>query len=174
MKKGSFLSVFSFLLVLFMLGLSTTGFAQFREDLTKSSDLTGPVVKEDPSQGANLGNLFNMTMDHSYSMSFSTFGGQTQNINAYTNTMRFFFSEDVTGRVDLSVLHSPFGNNMMSQGNQSMGTDFLIRNAELKYQINDKSSISVQFQQLPGYGMNPWSQGYRNNPFHSPFQDRNF
>ena len=175
MKKGLLSAVFSVLVTLILLMITSVGHAQIREDLRKSSDLSGPIIKENPSKGGNLGNLFNMTMDHSYSMMFSNFGGRTSNINAYTNTMRFFFSEDLTGRVDLSVLHSPFGNNLMSPGSQpgnnQMGMDFMIRNAELNYQINDKSSISIHFQQVPGYGMNPWSQGYYNRPFNRPFQN---
>lgn len=183
MKKVPFLSVASLCLAL-LLGLSSMSYAQLRQDQGKPTDLMGPVVKkhqqQDRSQGANLGNLFNMTMDQSYSMMFSSFGGQVQNLNVYTNTMHFFFSPKLTGRVDLSVLHSPFGNSFLSNG-KSNGLDaqFMIQNAELDYQISDKSSISIQFQQLPsyGYGMygtGPWSNGYYRGPFGSPFHDRNF
>lgn len=166
MKKTALISATSFCLLL-LFGATSISFAQLRENQSKSSELMGPVVKNDPSEGANLGNLFNMQMDHSYSMMFSSFGGQFQNVNAYTNTMHFFFSEDLTGRLDLSLLHSPFGNSFMSNDN-GMNTQFLIRNAELNYQISDKSNIRIQFQQVPGYGANPWS------PFGSPFYDRNF
>ena len=177
MKKTAFISTVS-LVVLFLIGLSSISHAQLRSEVNNSSELMGPIIKQnDPSQGADLGNLFNMQMDHSYSMMFSSAGGQFQNMNAYTNTMHFFFSEDLTGRVDLSLLHSPFGNSMMSPNSSSgMDTQFLIRNAELNYQISDRSNISIQFQQLPsyGYGINPWSSGMRHNPFVSPLHDRNF
>ena len=177
-KKTAFITTVSFL-VLFLMGLNSISHAQLRSDANRSSDLMGPIVKqEDPSKGADWSNLFNMQMDHSYSMTFSSFGGQFQNMNAYTNTMHFFFSDDLTGRMDLSLLHSPFGNSMMSPNNSGNGMDtqFLIRNAELNYQINDRSNIRIQFQQVPsyGYGMNPWSSGMRNNPFNSPFYGRNF
>lgn len=176
MSKTAFISTVS-LLVLFLIGISSVSYGQLREEESKSTELMGPIVKQnDPSYGANLGNLFNMKMDHSYLMTFSSFGGQYQNTNAYTNTMRFFFSENLTGRVDLSLLHSPFGNNFASNTNNGMDMQFLIRNAELNYQINDHSNIRAQFQQLPSYGMNPWSSGmgmYR-GPFASPYYDRNF
>jgi hypothetical protein len=156
-----------------MLGLSFESNAQLREDLDHRSTYTGPIIKTDKSAGANLGNLFNMEMDHSYSMMFGSFGGQFQNMNAYTNTMRFFFSEKLTGRLDLSLLHSPFGNNVSMVGNNmgsstGMNTQFLIRNAELNYQINDKSNISIHFQQLPSYGR--YSGFYRPH-YGSPFQN---
>lgn len=180
MKKAPILSAVSLCLLL-ILGLSSVSTAQLRKNESNPTDLMGPIVKSkqvDRSKGANLGNLFNMTMDQSYSMMFSSFGGQLQNLNMYTNTMHFFFSPKLTGRVDLSILHSPFGNSFMSNGNhKGMDAKFLIRNAELDYQISDKSSISIQFQQLPayGYGMGgPWSGGFYRGPFSSPFQDRNF
>ncbi|MGD8428206.1 MAG: hypothetical protein PVH63_11270 [Balneolaceae bacterium] len=180
MKNVPILSAASLCLIL-ILGFSSITSAQLREDQSSSYDLMGPVVKKnqrDRSEGANLGNLFNMTMDHSYSMMFSSFGGQFQNLNVYTNTMHFFFSENLTGRVDLSVLHSPFGNSFLSSGGNSHGMDtqFIIQNAELNYKISDKSNISIHFQQLPSYsyGLNPWSTGYYRTPFGSPFHDSNF
>ena len=174
MKKVSTLSALSLILVL-VLGLSALSHAQLRKDLNSSSDLMGPIVKEqDPSKGANLGNLFNMQMNHSYSVNFAGFGGQFQNVNAYTNTMHFFFNEDLTGRVDLQVLHSPFGNSFLSGGNSGTNMQFRVRNAELNYQISDNSNISIQFQQVPTYGMNPWTGGSYNNPFYSPLRERNF
>ncbi len=175
MKKTAFIPTISFL-ILMIFGIASLSHAQLRKDQkTNTSELSGPIVKDDPSEGANLGNLFNMQMDHSYSMMFSSYGGQVQNLNAYTNTMQFFFTEDLTGRVDLSVLHSPFGNNFMSNGNNNgLNTQFIIRNAELQYDISDKSSIRLQFQQVPSYGFNPYSSGFYRGPFGSPFQDHNF
>ncbi|TYP94127.1 hypothetical protein LX73_1852 [Fodinibius salinus] len=173
MRTFSAISACCFFMIL-VLGLSSTTQAQFRKDQQRPSDLTGPIIKkEDPSEGANWSNLFNMRMDHSYSMSFSSVGGQTQNINAYTNTMHFFFSEDLTGRVDLQLLHSPFGNSFMGSQNSGSGIDFKIRNAELNYELSENSNISIQFQQVPsygyGYGASPFSP-----PYTSSFGDQNF
>ncbi|MDZ7683021.1 MAG: hypothetical protein U5J63_15220 [Fodinibius sp.] len=149
MKKAKLISAVC-LLLFFSLAWTSFSHAQLRKDQNKRSELTGPIVK-DPSQGANLGNLFNMQMDHSYSMMLSSFGGQMQNMNAYTNTMHFFFSEKLTGRVDLSVLHSPFGNSFTQSG-EGMNPQFMIRNAELNYKLSENSNIRIQFQQRPGHG----------------------
>src|SRR5699024_8919489 len=164
MKKTSFLRFLGIFIAL-TVGIHSLSFAQLRKDVRNSSGLTGPIMKQDPSKGANIGNLFNMQMDHSYSMMFSSFGGQMQNMNAYTNTMHFFFTDKLTGRVDLSLLHSPLGNNFTSNNN-GMNTEFFLRNAELNYQISDKSNISIHVQQMPGhYGMYPGGMGY--NPYYS-------
>lgn len=174
MKKITFISIVSLLLFL-LAGIGTTSDAQLRSEANRNAELMGPITKQaDRSDGANLSNLFNMQMNHSYSMMFSSFGGQFQNMNAYTNTMHFFFSDDLTGRVDLSVLHSPFGNSMMSPNSGGMDTQLLIQNAELNYQISDRSNIRIQFQQVPSHGMGPWSSGMHRSPFGSPFSGRNF
>lgn len=156
------LSRFSILLFAVIFLGTSISYGQFRDQLKKSSDYTGSVIKENPAQGADWSNLFNMTMNHSYSMTFSSFGGQAQNINAYTNTMRFFFSDKLTGRLDVSLLHSPFGNSSFNNmNNNGFGADIIIRNAELNYQIGEKSNISLHFQQMPtnGYG------GFFGSPF---------
>ena len=169
MKK---ISQISLLAILFFLA-STTGYAQLRENLNTSSDYLGGIVKERSAEPGNLGNLFNMTMDHSYSMMFGSVGGQYQNLNAYTNTMHFFFSDRMTGRVDLSVLHSPFGNSYLNANGSGAQVDFVIRNAELNYQLSERSNISISFQQVPAYG----GYGYYNNrynPFYNSFYDSNY
>lgn len=170
MKKTGLISIFA--LTVFIISTSVCA-AQFRDALNQA-DYSGPIIKKESSQAGNLGNLFNMQMDHSYSMMFSSMGGQFQNLNAYTNTMRFFFSERLTGRLDISLLHSPFGNSYMNtNSNNGFGADIIIRNAELNYQLGNNSNIRVQFQQLPsygfGYGTGPWSHYYNN-----PFERRNF
>lgn len=147
--------------ILFFLA-ATSGYAQFREDQIRSSDITGNVIKDRPT--GTFENLFNMQMSHSYSMMFGSYGGQYQNINAYTNTMQFFFTDRLTGRLDVSLLHSPFGNNFANGGNTGMGAEIILRNAELNYKFNENSSLHIQFQQVPAFGRNPWSPFYR-NPF---------
>lgn len=167
MKKTSLTS----LLIVILLLASSVSFAQLRDQQHKSSDYLGNIVKDRSEEPGSLSNLFNMTMDHSYSMTFGSVGGQYQNLNAYTNTMHFFFSDKMTGRVDLSVLHSPFGNSYLNgYGNNGGEVDFIIRNAELNYQLSERSNISISFQQVPShrYGYN------RYNPFYNSFYDSNY
>jgi len=158
--------IFCILSSIFIWAHALTTNAQLRKSETQASDYSGPIVKEkDPSNGANLGNLFNMQMGHSYSVNFASFGGQYQNTNAYTNTMQFFFSEKLTGRVDLSLLHSPFGNNL-NGFNADQEVQFILRNAELNYEIGDNSTLRLQFNQYPqGYGYSPGYGRFSNAPF---------
>jgi hypothetical protein len=145
---------FTFLFVLVTFGFVAIVEAQFREDINSSNDYTGAIFKTEQSQNSTLGNLMssiNMSMSHSYSMNFGSVGGQFQNLNAYTNHMTFDFSENLTGHVDLSVLHSPFGNSFMNMGNNSLGARLMIDRAQLDYKLSPNSSISIQFSQRPYY-----------------------
>lgn len=165
MKKTGAVS----LLIIVTLAITTVSNAQLRKDLYKSSDYLGNVVQDRSNEPGNWSNLFNMTMDHSYAMTFTSFGGQFQNLNAYTNTMHFFFSERMTGRLDLSLLHSPFGNSYMNPNGAGANVDFVIRNAELNYQLSERSNISIHFSEYP-YNQN---RGFFNTPF-GYFGSRNY
>lgn len=159
--------------LLTLLLLSTTANAQLRDELSSPYDYSGPIVKNEAQtvQGG-LNRFFNsIEMSHSYEMSFNSFGGNFQNMNAYTNTLTFALSPDLQGRVDISFLHSPFGGNA-AMGQNSFNNQVIIRNAELNYRISDKAFIRVQYQQLPrGYGFNPYEYGY--NPFNRRYRGFN-
>lgn len=140
------------------------GMAQFRSDSESTLDRTGQIVRSNDSQDqTSLFGLKDFQMNHSYEISAGSFGGNMYNSNTYTNTMHLLFNENLYGRVDLSMSHSPFGNNLMGQNDQAQ---IYVRNAELNYNFNDNARIQLRFQQLPaGHG---YGYGY-----HSPFQRRN-
>ncbi|MDX1672297.1 MAG: hypothetical protein R3211_08135 [Balneolaceae bacterium] len=165
MKSGR-----SFAIVLMLTVFSAAAAqAQLRKEQSNPDEYMGPIVKENSTQVGNWSNLFNMKMSHTYSINVGSFGGQMYNMNAYTNTMEFFFSERMTGRVDISFLHSPFGNSFLNEGSGDFGGKVIIRNAELNYQLGERSHITVQFQQHPFGGFSPYSPFYQH-----PFYGRNY
>lgn len=128
--------------------------AQLRDDLTHGSDYSGIITHEQQSNSpGNWMNMLNMTMNHSYSMSFSSFGGNVQNLNAYTNSMNFDISDNLDAQLDVSFLHSPFGNNYM--GTDSFNSKIIIDRARLDYKLSENTNISLEFSQRP----------YRYSPF---------
>lgn len=166
MKK--ILSVGTLVIALIIFSASVSQ-AQFKKNEMKRSDYTGNVIKkEDPSTGANLGNLFNMEMSHSYSVSFGTMGGQVMNMNAYTNSMNFFFNEDLRGQVNVSLLHSPFGQSSYYNFQNQDALNVAL-NAQLDYQINDRMHISFEVTKMPdGYGYGYYNRNslFRNRPLY--------
>lgn len=146
------------LVILFSFTLFTVSVAeaQLREDLRQPADYSGVVSTDHTPSSGSWMNALNMTMNHSYSMTFSSFGGQMQNINAYTNSMLFDISENLDAQVDVSFLHSPFGNSYMT--NESLGSRIIIDRARLDYQISDRTNISLEFSQRP-YHYSPFGYG---------------
>jgi len=157
-----------FLFTLLLLAFSAAqSHGQFRDGV-QSYDEYSATVATTPGNNAvgDWMNLLNMTMNHSYSMSFSNYGGQMQNLNAYTNHMNFDISDRFNAQFDVSVLHSPFGNSFMGAQND-FGAKIIIDQARLDYRISDNAHISVQFSQRPyynrGYGM--FDRYGASNPF---------
>ncbi len=141
--------------------------AQLRKDLTYQPEVYSASVMHSGNQNApgSWMNLLNMTMSHSYSMNFSNFGGKTQNLNAYTNHMFFDISDRMKAQVDVSLLHSPFGNSFMN--NDNLGTQIIVDQARLDFKLTENSSISFQFSQRPAYyGMSPYGRGNSFSPYH--------
>lgn len=162
MKTLTFLAVILF-------GTAIIANAQLREDLTYQPETYTTTLSSSQDTGGpgNWMNMLNMSMSHSYSMSFSSIGGQMQNLNAYTNHMFFDVSDRLKAQLDISLLHSPFGNNYMSNNSNSFGSQIIVDQARIDYQLSDNASISLQFSQRPsyyGYGayspfnrmMRPW------------------
>lgn len=165
---------FSVLLTALMLCLVTLSEAQLREDLNHGSDYSGVITYEqDSSSPGNWMNMLNMTMNHSYSMTFSSFGGQMQNLNAYTNSMLFDISDNLNTQVDVSFLHSPFGNSFMGN-NSSLGSKIIVERARLDYKLSENAHISFEFSQRP-YGYSPFSNyGYGfDRGYYNPFNRSN-
>lgn len=127
--------------------------AQLREDLSYQPETYTTTLSSSQHTGGpgNWMNMLNMTMSHSYSMSFSSIGGQMQNINAYTNHMFFDVSDRLNAQLDISLLHSPFGNSFMTNNSNSLGTQIIVDQARIDYQLTYNASISFQFSQRPGY-----------------------
>ncbi|MDR9410281.1 MAG: hypothetical protein RI573_15670 [Balneolaceae bacterium] len=144
--------ILSALTIIFLI-TAVTANAQLREDLSYQPETYTTTLSSSQHTGGpgNWMNMLNMTMSHSYSMSFSSIGGQMQNINAYTNHMFFDVSDRLNAQLDISLLHSPFGNSFMTSNSNSLGAQIIVDQARIDYQLTDNATISFQFSQRPGY-----------------------
>lgn len=135
--------------------------AQLRSDVPSPYIITNPTLIQNrvASETKNAFGLANFTMGHSYEMSFGSFGGQAYNQNMYTNTMLLGFNDRLTGRLDVSLAHSPFGDNLPGMSN---GAQIFVRNAMLNYALGENSNITLQFQQNPS-GMGIFGNQYGNS-----------
>lgn len=115
-------------------------------------------------------NLLPVTMTHGYSMTFGSFGGRYQNLNAYTNSLQFDFSDRFQANVDVALLHSPFGGSVLMQNQNPMGMRFVVENASLSYKLSENVRFDVCFSQTPygnGFsgGASRCGGGYTTSPF---------
>ncbi len=164
-----------YLFTLVFVFITTDAFSQMRGDVSTPFDYQGSVINTTSATVQSRLNKFfsRVKMSHSYSMSFGSYGGSYQNLNAYTNTMQIAFNDRLNGRVDVSFLHSPFGGTNL-YGQAQNKPQVLISNAELNYKISDNAMIRFQYHQLPnsylgspfGYGYNRYNRYNRYNPWY--------
>ncbi|MBN1301711.1 MAG: hypothetical protein JW995_10900 [Melioribacteraceae bacterium] len=138
-------------ILLLVLFTSTVALAQFRSDLDKPADIKSSITNYTPS-GFLLGfiNPQNFNMQHSVSMSYSTFGGHGIALGVYTNNMSYQFSDNLNIEADISFVNSPyssFGENHA----KSLNGIYLSR-AQLNYQPWKDFKVTFQYLSLPpGY-----------------------
>jgi len=85
------------------------------------------------------------SMHHSYSLAYSSFGGQGISRGLYLNTMNFQFSDPLSMQVRVGYFHQPFGGT-----NQSSGVNkVFLERAMLQYKPSESLSIKVDYRQIP-------------------------
>lgn len=91
-------------------------------------------------------------MHQSYSMSISSFGsGQNFTEGLYTNTLTYHFDAPAVMRLDIGLIHDPFGTQQF--GNKSNNAQLFLKNISFDYKPTPNSVLSVGFRQIP-FSMN--------------------
>ncbi len=134
--------------------------AQFKAPAEAQPSVAGSLFHTQNTSSAWLDffNPDNFQMHQSYSMSYTTFGGQGIALGRYTNSMMYQFSKNLDARVDVSLQQSPYSS-FNSRLASSLNGVFLDR-AELNYHPAKDVSIRLSYQQ------NPWAY----YDYYSPFQ----
>jgi len=98
-----------------------------------------------------------MKINHSYSFSYLSGGGQTGAVGMYFGAIRYQLSKPLTLRVGLAYTHNPltaFGANTESIVGQGFYPSF-----SLNYHPSPNFFLEIGFQRVPGYGYwlsSPW------------------
>jgi len=131
MKK----TFFAILVVAVLLSFSTSVEAQYRKDANVD---TAPVeVYDQESVPFSFREMFN--------------GGMGLTTGALTSSVMWRMSNKLFARADVSFMHTPFGTGDFQQvlGSDSYNKVYL-RNAELMYKPNEKTSLYFSYRQHPG------------------------
>ena len=118
---------------------------------------SAPVVLSETPGALGLGQLFNaqtLKFSQSYEASYSGGAGGSIGLGVYTASLRWQPTQNLAGRVDVGVMHSPFGSAEIQGGlglDGASDTRVFLRNAELAYRPTENAMIHLSVQQSP-YG----------------------
>lgn len=154
-------------IIILVVLFSLTGIAQFKED-----GLNQPGIKEGivDQSGSALGflNSENFIMRHSFSLSYSTFGGNGISLGTYTNSMYYRLLSNLNVQMDVSFMFSPYSS--FGDTFQKDISGVYISNAAVNYYPAKDVQISIQYRSLPYSSFyNPYFgsyYGFHANPFY--------
>ncbi len=143
--------------VLFLiLGMVISVNAQFKNTPSPFANIKSGMIRQ-PASSFILGflNSENLRMNHSFSLSYSSFGNQGLALGIYTNTLSYKFSNKLNFFLQTSIVSAPYS---------TLGKDFTnringiyIRSARLNYQPTKNTAISIEFSNDPTrYYYNPY------------------
>lgn len=156
------------LAVLVVLILSMSVFAQYRDDGLNSPSVKEGIVDENSGFGLGFLNSENFHMSHSFSMSFTSFGGNGISLGSYTNSMFYRLMDNLNVQMDVSLIYSPYST--FGQNFQNDLNGIYISRAAINYSPFKDMHISVQYRNLPysNYYFNPYFgsfNSFQRDPF---------
>lgn len=108
-------------------------------------------------------------MSQSYGLTYYSGGGQSGTVGMYTNQMNFKLSDPLFLRVNMGIMHQPFGG---PKGVENKNAQFL-HGAELIYKPNSKFQMNIGYSTSPyysGFGMYESPFGSPNRPGYTDYQ----
>lgn len=122
-------------------------FGQLKSDLP-GLDLPQNMHILPPSSSFSLFNSNRFDMQHSFSMSMVSMGGQSIGVGSYTNSMSYYLMNNLRLRADITLMQPTFQsglnpNNVLS-GQMYYG-------AALDYQPTENTFLHISFHNYPTY-----------------------
>jgi hypothetical protein len=155
-------------IIISILLITTITYGQFQGDEGKKVDIRQGILSENP-----MGSIFNFIdpnkfdMNHSFEMSYSTFGGNGMALGVYTNMLSYEFSEKLNMQINTSFVNSPY--NTLGEGFTNSINGVYIDNARINYNPSEKFNVSLQFSNSPFNNYNLYNRrGF------SPYSNRWF
>ncbi|MBK7106065.1 MAG: hypothetical protein IPH62_12355 [Ignavibacteriae bacterium] len=149
---------------IFLVFISSLSFAQFKGEESKPIDIRSGILSENPiSSLFSFINPENFSMNHSFGISYSSFGNNGLALGVYTNHLAYKFSEEFDFELDASLVNSPY--NTLGDSFTKSINGFYIDNARINYNPSKDFNISLMFSNSPygyynsyGYGrLSPYS-----------------
>ncbi|MBL7961738.1 hypothetical protein JNL27_16010 [bacterium] len=141
-----------------ILSVSLSAQAQFRTQTVNRVDVKSGITTPMPGTLAEFLSPERFYMNQSYGLTYYTGGSQSGSIGMYTNSLNFRLSNPLFLRVDLGVMHQPFGG---PKGVNEQNAQFL-HGAELIYKPNKSFQMQVGYSTTPYYNN---GYGFYQSPF---------
>lgn len=124
---------------------STDPASSFRGAM-RADDLAGQTS----GVGFSLLDPSRLTINHSYSMSYFSGGGQSGSIGLYMSTLSYQFSKPLTLRVGLGYLHQPLG----FLNNDMVGPEGgrILPNVQLDFRPTENMFLRLDYRTIPVTG----------------------
>jgi hypothetical protein len=135
-------------LVLALVVFTSVALGQFKSTVESKPTVSESIFR--PDDGGLLFGWFDpskLTMHHTFSLSYQTFGGQGVSLGVYTNSLLYRFSDVLDVQADVSLMHSPFSS-FGKQFQNNLSGIYLSR-AELNYRPWKNTLLQIQYRQLP-------------------------
>jgi hypothetical protein len=152
-------------LLLILIFTSLSAFGQFKDDGLNQPKVKEGIVDQSSEFAFGFLNSENFLMRHSFSLSYSSFGGQGMSLGSYTNSMFYRLMDNLNIQLDVSLVHSPYST--FGEAFQKNISGLYISNAAINYRPWKDVSIHLQYRNTP-YSFGYYSPFYR---MYSPFMN---
>ena len=142
----------------------TLAFGQLKKQ-NETVDIKSAIIEPlgNTLSGIGLIDPSKISMSHSFSMSYFSFGGNSLSQSMYLNTIRYQIADPLTLKLQWGIQNFPH-NTFMANHPAFQGGPF-ISGAELDYRPTENIKVKFQYNRMPGY-----HNSYR-YPYYSRFNN---
>lgn len=152
-------------IMIILIAAFTVSYAQFKEQSNKSLDIKNGIVKNYSSSLFGFFNMDNFRMNHTFDISYQTFGSAGNlALTTYTNSMFYKINDQLNVQADISLVNSPF--NSFGKDFSSKINGLYLSRAQINYRPTENMSIIFQYRNIPSYYY-PYS--YFSSPYYRDF-----
>jgi hypothetical protein len=159
-------------ILLLLVTVSLTAFGQFKDNGLNKPDVNEGIVNQSSGNVFGFLNSENFSMNHSFSMAYTSFGGQGFSLGSYTNSMFYKLMSNMNVQMDVSFMFSPYSS--FGEAFQKDLSGVYISKAAVNYYPFKDVYISVQYRNMPYTGFYNSYFGLYDGFYGDPFYRSNF
>lgn len=151
------------ILLILVLGLALNLSAQVRPGGFDSPRVQEGIINQNSGSLFGFLNSENFSMNHSFDLSYQSFGSNGLALGMYTNSIAYRFSDNFNVQADISIVQSPyssFGKNFQNNIN-----GIYLSRAALNFKPFKDMFITIQYRNLPFTGYSNYNGMFNRSQF---------